>query len=59
MNFAWLYRHLRANVKLATPPVSYDPVYGLSKAAVDAWLAHNPELRRQHEIELGQHRCVK
>jgi hypothetical protein len=32
--------------------VAYDPIYGLPKSVIDAWLAHNPQLRRQHEAEL-------
>ena len=59
MNFARLFRYLRANVHPAASPVLYDPVYGLPKSAIDAWLAHNPELRRHHETELRQRGSVK
>jgi hypothetical protein len=45
--------------KPAQPPVAYDPIYGLPKSEIDAWLAHNPELRRQHEAELQRLRSGK
>jgi hypothetical protein len=52
MKFAWLFRLLGEGSNPARPPVAYDPIYGLPKSVIDAWLAHNPELRRQHEVEL-------
>lgn len=59
MSFAWLFRYLGANVNPVTPPVVYDPVYGLPKSTVDVWLAQNPELRRQHDTELRHRGGVK
>jgi hypothetical protein len=52
VKFAWLFRLLGEGGKSARYPVVYDPVYGLAKSEIDAWLAHNPELRREHEAEL-------
>jgi hypothetical protein len=54
MNFAWFFRFLGAGYNSARTPVLYDAIYGLPKSAIDAWLAHNPELRKLHEIELRQ-----
>ena len=59
MKFAWLFRLFGEGGKPARPPVAYDPVYGLPKSEIDAWLAHNPELRRQHEAELQRRRSAK
>ncbi len=59
MKFAWFFRFLGDGGKPAQHEVTYDPVYGLEKSAIDAWLAHNPELRRQHEAELQRRRDVK
>lgn len=59
MKFARLFRLLGEGGKPARPPVAYDPIYGLLQSAIDAWLAHNPELRRQHEAELQQLRIGK
>ena len=52
MKFAWFLRFFGEGAKPALPLVAYDPVYGLAKSKIDAWLAHNPELRRRHEAEL-------
>jgi len=52
MRTAWFFRLFGEGGKPARPAVVYDPVYGLPKSVIDAWLAHNPELRRQHEAEL-------
>jgi hypothetical protein len=59
MSFAWLFRYLGANVNSVTPPIAYDPVYGLPKSTIDAWLAQNPELRRQHDTALRHRGGVK
>jgi hypothetical protein len=61
MKFAWFFRLLGAGAggKAAQPHVVYDPDYGLSKSAIDAWLAHNPGLRKQQEAELQRRRDVK
>lgn len=34
------------------PQIEYDPIYGLSQRAVDAWLARNPKLKAEYEAEL-------
>lgn len=52
MKFAWFFRLFGEGGKPPAPSVAYDPVYGLPKSEIDAWLAHNPELRKQHEFEL-------
>ncbi len=59
MKFAWFFRLLGEGGKPAQHDVVYDPVYGLAKSEIDAWLAHNPELRRQHEAELQRRRDAK
>jgi hypothetical protein len=59
MKFAWFFRLLGEGGKPARRPMAYDPVYGLAKSEIDAWLAHNPELRRQHEAELQRRRDAK
>lgn len=59
MKFAWLFRLLGESDKPARPAVAYDTIYGLPKSEIDAWLAHNPELRRQHEAELQRRRSAK
>ena len=59
MKFAWFNRLLGEGGKPAQHHVAYDPVYGLAKSEIDAWLAHNPELRRQHEAELQRRRDAK
>lgn len=59
MKFAWFFRLLGEGGKLARHHVAYDPVYGLAKSEIDAWLAHNPELRRQHEAELQRRSGAK
>lgn len=59
MKFAWLFRLLGEGGNPAPPPVAYDPIYGLPKSEIDAWLAHNPELRRKHEAELQRRRSAK
>jgi hypothetical protein len=30
----------------------HDPIYGLSKRSLDAWLLLNPQLREQYDAEL-------
>jgi hypothetical protein len=37
----------------------YDPVYGLPKSALAAWLARNPALGEEHEAELRRRRAGK
>ena len=59
MKFPWFFRLFGEGGKPARRPVAYDPVYGLPKSEIDAWLAHNPELRRQHEAELQRRRDAK
>jgi hypothetical protein len=59
MKFTWFFRLFGEGGKPAPPPVAYDPIYGLPKSEIDSWLAHNPELRRQHEAELQRRRCGK
>jgi hypothetical protein len=54
MKLAWFFRLFGEGGKPAWPSVAYDPVYGLPKSEIDAWLARNPELRRQHEAALQQ-----
>lgn len=35
------------------PPGSdYDPIYGLSRRAINDWLARNPQLKREHDAQL-------
>ncbi len=29
----------------------FDPVYGLPKHAIDEWLARNPKLREEYELQ--------
>jgi len=58
MKFAWFFRLFGEGSKPDPPSVAYDPVYGLPKSEIDAWLAHNPELRRQHEAELLRRRST-
>jgi hypothetical protein len=59
MKFSGFFRFLGVGGTAVRPPVPYDPVYGLPKSAIDAWLAHNPELRSQHALKLRQRRGVK
>lgn len=59
MTFSGFLRFFGAGGKPVPPPLPYDPVYGLPKSAIDAWLAHNPELRRQHDFALRQRAGVK
>lgn len=59
MMFSSFFRLRGAGGKPVPPPVSYDPVYGLSKSAIDVWLAHNPKLRSQHALKLRQCGDVK
>jgi hypothetical protein len=59
MTFSGFFRFLGVGGIAVPPPVPYDPVYGLPKSVIDAWLAHNPELRRQHDIALRQRGGVK
>jgi hypothetical protein len=59
MKFAWFFRLFGEGSKPARPVVAYDPIYGLPKSVIDAWLAHNPELRRKHEAELQRRRSAK
>ncbi len=32
-------------------PPEYEPVYGLPRRAIEAWLARNPRLRKEYEEE--------
>lgn len=59
MKLAWLFRLLGEDDKPARPPVAYDPIYGLAKSEIDAWLAHNPELSRRHEAEIQRRKSAK
>jgi hypothetical protein len=59
MKLAWFFRLFGEGGKPARRPAAYDPVYGLPKSEIDAWLAHNPALRRQHEAELQRRRDAK
>jgi hypothetical protein len=59
MKFAWFFRLFAEGGKPARRPMAYDPVYRLAKSEIDAWLAHNPELRRQHEAELQRRSGAK
>ena len=52
MKPAWFFRLVGMDGERAGPRVAYDPVDGLPRSEVDAWLARNPELRRRHEAEL-------
>jgi hypothetical protein len=31
----------------------FEPIYGLPRRSLDAWLARNPQLRKEYEIELA------
>lgn len=35
-----------------TTDTQYDPVYGLPRHRVEEWLARNPRLSEQYEVEL-------
>jgi hypothetical protein len=59
MKFKWFFRLFGEDGEPARPHIAYDPVYGLPKSEVDAWLAHNPELRSQHEAELQRRKSAK
>jgi hypothetical protein len=31
----------------------FEPIYGLPRRSLDEWLARNPQLRKEYEIELA------
>jgi hypothetical protein len=54
--FEWLFPRAEPGGRLAGPRAEYDgeydPVYGLPKSALAAWLARNPALGKEYEAEL-------
>ncbi len=58
--FEWLFPPVKQGGRPAAPAAEYDgeydPVYGLPKSALAAWLARNPVLGKEHEAELRRRR---
>ena len=46
----WLAKLFGKQDGPASPPVEYDPVYGLPRRAVEEWLARNPQLREEYKV---------
>lgn len=63
MMFEWLFPRIeqggRPAGRCAEYDGEYDPVYGLPKSALAAWLGRNPALGKEHEAELRRRREAK
>jgi hypothetical protein len=61
--FAWLFPRSETDGQPAGRRVEYDgdydPVYGLPKSAIAAWLGRNPALGKEYEAELRWRRVGK
>jgi hypothetical protein len=61
--FEWLYPRIGQGGRPAGPLAEYDgefePVYGLPKSALAAWLARNPSLAKEYEAELRRRNGAK
>ena len=50
----WLLRRFGLVPQAAPFDGDYEPVYGLPRAQVEAWLALNPQLRKDYEVMAGR-----
>jgi hypothetical protein len=48
----WLWRLFGWAAESSSPTVEYDPVYGFPRRAVEEWLARNPQLREEYEVQV-------
>jgi len=47
----WVRRIFGMAAESASSDPEFDPVYGLPRRAVEEWLARNPRLREEYEVE--------